>query len=119
VCEHRTHGERKFHLGSHLAGTSLEHLAASIKARQSFEQAHQQLNEELGLDYHARVAVGAACATTYPCAKRRWCACNPSGSGERRRGRRSHIMPPSPPSRPTLAELRRRIVGALLSHLVQ
>ena len=50
VCEHRTTGERKFHLASHPAHASLEQLAASIKARWSCEQAHQQLKEELGLD---------------------------------------------------------------------
>ena len=40
VCEHRSTGERKFHLASHPADTSLEQLAAAIKARWSCEQAH-------------------------------------------------------------------------------
>lgn len=52
VCEHRTTGERKFHLTSHPATASLEQLAAAIKARWSCEQAHQQLKEELGLDHY-------------------------------------------------------------------
>lgn len=52
VCEHRTTGERKFHLASHPADASLEQLAAAIKARWSCEQAHQQLKEELGLDHY-------------------------------------------------------------------
>jgi len=51
VCEHRTTGERKFHLTSHPAGASLEQLAAAIKARWCCEQVHQQLKEELGLDH--------------------------------------------------------------------
>lgn len=52
VCEHRTTGERKFHLTSHPATATLEQLAAAIKARWSCEQAHQQLKEELGLDHY-------------------------------------------------------------------
>ena len=52
MCEHRTTGKRKFHLASHPADASLEQLAASIKARWSCEQAHQQLKEELGLDHY-------------------------------------------------------------------
>ena len=52
VCEHRSTGERKFHLASHPADASLEQLAAAIKARWSCEQAHQQLKEELGLDHY-------------------------------------------------------------------
>jgi len=41
VCQHRTTGERKFHLTSHPANATLEQLAAAIKARWSCEQAHQ------------------------------------------------------------------------------
>lgn len=52
VCEHRTTGERKFHLTSHPPDASLEQLAAAIKARWCCEQAHQQLKEELGLDHY-------------------------------------------------------------------
>ncbi|AWN52725.1 IS701 family transposase [Methylobacterium sp. 17Sr1-1] len=51
VCEHRPTGERKLHLTNHPADTTLEQLAAAIKARWSCEQAHQQLKEELGLDH--------------------------------------------------------------------
>jgi len=52
VCEHRTTGERKFHLTNHPADATLKQLAAAIKARWSCEQAHQQLKEELGLDHY-------------------------------------------------------------------
>ncbi|HEX6011178.1 MAG TPA: IS701 family transposase [Geminicoccaceae bacterium] len=51
VGEHRTTGERKYHLANHPADTPLEVLAALIKARWVCEQAHQQLKEELGLDH--------------------------------------------------------------------
>jgi len=52
VCEHRTTGERKFHLANHPADATLEQLAAALKGRWSCEQAHQQLKEELGLDHY-------------------------------------------------------------------
>src|SRR5215211_1123205 len=51
VGEHRTTGERKYHLANHPADTPLEVLAALVKARWVCEQAHQQLKEELGLDH--------------------------------------------------------------------
>jgi SRSO17 transposase len=51
VCEHRSTGERKYHLSNLSAETPLERLAALIKARWSCEQAHQQMKEELGLDH--------------------------------------------------------------------
>lgn len=51
VAERRHTGEVKFHLANHPPNTSLRELAASIKARWSCEQAHQQLKEELGLDH--------------------------------------------------------------------
>ncbi|MBE7728986.1 MULTISPECIES: IS701 family transposase [Komagataeibacter] len=49
--EHRSTGERKYYLSNLSADTSLRLLAAAIKARWVYEQAHQQLREELGLDY--------------------------------------------------------------------
>jgi len=49
--ERRSSGERKYHLANLPAGTPLEELAATIKARWICEQAHQQLKEELGLDH--------------------------------------------------------------------
>lgn len=52
VCEHRTTGERKYHLANHPPGATLEELAAAIKARWACEQAHQQLKDELGLDHY-------------------------------------------------------------------
>jgi SRSO17 transposase len=51
VGEHRASGERKYYLANLPAGTPLEELAATIKARWVCEQAHQQLKEELGLDH--------------------------------------------------------------------
>src|SRR3954469_11567154 len=51
VGEHRSSGERKYYLSNLPAETSLEELAATIKARWVCEQAHQQLKEELGLDH--------------------------------------------------------------------
>ena len=51
VGERRSGGERKYYLASHPAGTPLQTLAATIKARWVCEQAHQQMKEELGLDH--------------------------------------------------------------------
>ena len=51
VGERRSSGERKYYLASHPAGTPLQTLAATVKARWACEQAHQQLKEELGLDH--------------------------------------------------------------------
>ena len=51
VGERRTSGEMKYYLANLPAGTPLEELAATIKARWVCEQAHQQLKEELGLDH--------------------------------------------------------------------
>jgi SRSO17 transposase len=51
VCEHRTSGERKYHLTNHPAGTPLKMLATLLKRRWVCEQMHQQMKEELGLDH--------------------------------------------------------------------
>src|ERR1700759_3910177 len=51
VGEHRMSGEKKYYLTNLPAKTDLRTLAATIKARCIFEQAHQQLKEELGLDH--------------------------------------------------------------------
>jgi SRSO17 transposase len=51
VGEHRSTGERKYHLANLPADTPLERLAGLIKARWACEQAHQQMKEELGLDH--------------------------------------------------------------------
>jgi SRSO17 transposase len=51
VGERRSGGERKYYLASHPAGTPLQTLAATVKARWVCEQAHQQMKEELGLDH--------------------------------------------------------------------
>ena len=51
VGERRSSGETKYYLTSHPAETPLKTLAATIKARWSCEQGHQQMKEELGLDH--------------------------------------------------------------------
>lgn len=51
VGEHRTTGERKYYLSNLPADTPIKQLAGAIKARWVYEQAHQQLKEELGLDH--------------------------------------------------------------------
>jgi SRSO17 transposase len=72
IGERRASGERKYYLSNLPAGTPLEELAATIKARWVCEQAHQQLEEELGLDHfegrswtglhrHALMAMVAFC----------------------------------------------------------
>jgi SRSO17 transposase len=72
VGEHRSSGERKYHLANLPPDASLEKLAAVIKSRWVCEQVHQQLKEELGLDHfegrswtglhrHALMAMIALC----------------------------------------------------------
>jgi SRSO17 transposase len=51
VGEHRSTGERKYHLSNLPADIPLERLVSLIKARWACEQAHQQMKEELGLDH--------------------------------------------------------------------
>jgi SRSO17 transposase len=51
IGERRATGERKYYASNLPADTSLEALAAAVKARWICEQAHQQLKEELGLDH--------------------------------------------------------------------
>jgi SRSO17 transposase len=51
VCERRTGGEKKYYFTNHAIDAALRDIAATIKARWSCEQAHQQLKEELGLDH--------------------------------------------------------------------
>ena len=49
IGEWRDSGERKYYLSNLPPRTSLRRLAATVKARWSCEQAHQQLKQELGL----------------------------------------------------------------------
>jgi hypothetical protein len=51
VGERRASGERKYDLSNLPPDANLKTLAAAIKARWVCEQAHQQLQEELGLDH--------------------------------------------------------------------
>jgi SRSO17 transposase len=53
VGERRDSGEAKYYLSNLPADATLRQLAAAIKARWACEQAHQQLEEELGLDHFA------------------------------------------------------------------
>ena len=70
--ERRASGEQTYDLSNLPADTSLKRLASIIKARWVCEQAHQHLNEELGLDHfegrswrglhrHALMAMIALC----------------------------------------------------------
>src|SRR5438046_9180458 len=51
IGEHRASGEKKYYLANLPTATDLRSLAATIKARWTCEQGHQQLKEELGLDH--------------------------------------------------------------------
>src|SRR5262249_38010617 len=51
IGEHRMSGERKYYLANLPAKTDLRTLAATIKARWICGQAHQQMEEDLGLDH--------------------------------------------------------------------
>ena len=65
-----------------------------------------------------RGAPGAACTTTRCCARSRWLSCNPCGLGKK--SRQPHTPAASgPPPRPTLPEVRRYIIEALLDHLTR
>ena len=106
VGERRTSGETKYYLANLQAETSLEQLAATIKARWVCEQAHQQLKEELGLDHfegrswtglhrHALMALIAFCFLQHLRLKER---------GEKQgRGAAGTTAPADPPRRPTPA----------------
>lgn len=73
VCEHRTTGERKFHLTNHPADATSEQLAAALKGRWCCEWAWTT----------PKGAPGPACTTT-PCSARSPTPfCNPCGSGEK------------------------------------
>jgi SRSO17 transposase len=59
IGEWRDSGETKYYLGNRPKRTSLRRLAASVKARWSCEQVHQQLKQELGLgDFEGRSWTG-------------------------------------------------------------
>jgi SRSO17 transposase len=49
--EHRMSREKKYYLANLPAAMDMRTLAATIEARWVCEQAHQQLNEELGVDH--------------------------------------------------------------------
>ena len=59
IGEWRDNGEKKYYLCNLPKRTSLRRLAATVKARWSCEQVHQQLKEELGLgDFEGRSWTG-------------------------------------------------------------
>jgi SRSO17 transposase len=59
IGEWRDSGERKYYLSNLPPRTSLRRLAATVKARWSCEQVHQQLKQELGLgDFEGRSWTG-------------------------------------------------------------
>jgi SRSO17 transposase len=59
IGEWRDSGERKYYLSNLPRRTRLRRLAATVKARWSCEQAHQQLKQELGLgDFEGRSWTG-------------------------------------------------------------
>src|ERR671939_444712 len=59
IGEWRDNGERKYYLSNLPPRISLRRLAATVKARWSCEQAHQQLKQELGLgDFEGRSWTG-------------------------------------------------------------
>src|SRR5215472_5808437 len=51
-------GERNYYLSNLPADTALKQLAGAIKARRIWEQAHQQLKEELGHHFEGRSWTG-------------------------------------------------------------
>jgi len=108
IGEHRTTGERKYHLSNPPADVTLEELAATLKARWVCEQAHQQLKEELGLDHfegrswtglhrHALMAMIAFCFLQHLRLRER----GKSGAG-----------PPGPPPQPSLPAVRCRLLAS-------
>jgi SRSO17 transposase len=59
IGEWRDSGERKYSLSTLPPRTALRRLAATVKARWSCEQGHQQLKQELGLgDFEGRSWTG-------------------------------------------------------------
>jgi SRSO17 transposase len=109
VGERRASGEHKYYLSNLPADTPLETLAATIKARWVCEQAHQQLKEELGLDhFEGRSWRGLQhhallCQLAFAFLQHLRLG-GKSPAGRARAG---------PPPRPTLPEVRRRILAAL------
>ena len=59
IGEWRDSGEQKYYLSNLPPRTALRRLAATVKARWSCEQVHQQLKQELGLgDFEGRSWTG-------------------------------------------------------------
>ena len=130
VCEHRATGERKHHLTNHPPETTLEELAAAIKARWACERVHQQLEDELGLDHHEgrgwlglhHHALLCLIAPAFLQAMRLGGKIAPTPAEVRLqapRGSDPRPAPagPGPPPAPTPPAVRRHIAAAPLEHL--
>jgi SRSO17 transposase len=110
VGERRSTGERKFYLTTHPPHTPARTIIAAIKARGSWEQGHQQLKEELGLDpfegrswqglhHHALLTMMALAFLQH--------------LRVREVGRKEQLRSTGPPPHPTLPAVRRALVAAL------
>ena len=115
VGERRATGERKYYLANLPPDAPLERLAALIKARWVCEQMHQQLKDELGLDhFEGRSWRGLhhhalLCQLAFAFLQHLRLGGKSPGAGRE----------PGPPPRPTLPEVRRRILAALTRVLLR
>jgi SRSO17 transposase len=118
VCEQRAGRARKYHLTNHPADAPLRALAATIKARWTCEQMHQQMKRELGLDHfegrrwrglhhHALL-----CQIAFAFLQHLRLGGNPPVA--RHRGTGS-----GPPPAPSLSQVGRRLLATLLAHLLR
>ena len=115
IGEHRATGERKYYLSNLPAETSLETLAALIKARWACEQMHQQMKDELGLDHFE----GRSWRGLHHHAL--LCQLAFAFLQHLRLGGKSAPIPsePGPPPSPSLPAIRRRIVAVLTRVLLR
>lgn len=118
VDEWRSSGERKHYLANLPPRTSMRALAAAIKARWVYEQAHQQLKGELGLGhFEGRSWTGLHRHALLCCIA---CAFlqHLSLAGQTRTGSgkiKPHV--PGPPPSPSLPAIRQAVMARLLAHL--
>jgi hypothetical protein len=112
VGERRTSGEKKYYLANLPAATDLRALAATIKARWIYQQAHQQLKEELGLITlradHGKVSIVMRCDHD-----RLRLLATPS---PRTSGRKKGIA--GPPPQPSLPAVRHAIIDLIPSTVI-
>jgi SRSO17 transposase len=112
IGEWRDSGEKKYYLSNLPKRTSLRRLAASVKARWSCEQVHQQLKQELGLgDFEGRSWTGLhrhALMTCIAFAYLQHRRLKAAGRGKK-------VAPGGPPPQPSLPEIRRAIIAKLFA----